>query len=79
MFYGNQPQEVAVELADEFENHAQYVAGIAYLTEEGWKVVSDKYGEVLPEMRASIFNDLCRELTRRGIEYDVSSFSMVGE
>lgn len=72
--YGHTMQQ-AVDLADSFEEHAQYISGIAYLSEHGYEIVSAQYGEVVPELRASVFNDFCKELTRRGIEYDVSEFN----
>lgn len=74
MNYGNTPLDRAVELANLFEEHAIYFGGIAHLSKDGWDIISEKYGEVYPELRASVMNDFMKELTKRGIEYDISEF-----
>ncbi len=74
MNYGNTPHNVAVELANTFEEHSMIFAGEHHLTETGWDIISKRYGDVLPEMRASVYNDFARELTKRGINYNPQSF-----
>lgn len=74
MHYGNTPQDVAVELANTFEEHALYFGGIAHLSPTGWELMSEKFGNVDEVMRASVYNDFTKELTKRGIDYAVEDF-----
>jgi hypothetical protein len=67
--------DTAMVMADTFEEHAMYVSGVAHITDTGWQYLSDIYGEVPMELRASIYNDFAKELTRRGIEYDPVEFA----
>lgn len=71
--YGN-VHPTAKEMADLFEQHAIYFGGAAHLSEDGWQFISEMYGDVLPEMRMSVFSDFMKELTRRGIDYDKETF-----
>lgn len=64
----------AIEMANMLEDHTLYFNGVSRLTDEGWDQMSAAFGDLLPEIRATVFNDFARELTRRGIEYDVTDF-----
>jgi len=74
MNYGNTPHNVAVDMANTFEEHSMIFAGQHHITETGWDKLSDIYGKVLPEMRASVFNDFMKELTKRNIAFNTEEF-----
>jgi len=73
MKYEDQVLNVAAELADTFEEHAQYYGGVAYVSKTGWELISDRYEKVVPELRASVMNDFMKELTKRGVPFDVKN------
>jgi len=73
MIIEDYPHSIAVELSDLFEEHAQYFGGTALVSKDGWEIISEKFGNVLPELRASVMNDMMKELTNRGVPFDVKN------
>lgn len=68
------PKMVAIGMADKYEENLMYVGGLPYVSEDTLKELSNMFGEVSPILRASVFNDFTKELTRRGVDYDVDQF-----
>lgn len=61
-------------MADTLEEHSMIIGGVNHLSETGWELLSEEFGSVPMELRASVMNDFMKLLTKRGIEFDVSEF-----
>lgn len=64
----------ATEMVETYLDNLESVGDDVGLSEKGWLLLSEYFGEVPEEDRASVFNDFLKELTQRDIEYDVSEF-----
>ena len=60
----------AWELADLLEEHSH--EGLC--SEAGLETIADTFGEIMPEVRAEVFERFILELEIRDIEYDMNQF-----
>jgi len=78
----------AEELADVFEDNIleenfsrmnENDDIVIQISEQGLKLLGDAFEEIVPEMRAPVFEHLLLELEDRDVEYDISQFQDGGE